>query len=191
MLRLDAIGVATPTSSCPTRSIVRSCSRSSLVRVHCSHDAATPKDRPVTIADTHHKSRAQAQTLVHCFGDSNSKFTSQPDRLGGRRLCQVTTFDAPTSSIINRDVAGCIHSPDGLRTRWVTTLPTLLAEWASHPPTLVLVMLGSLDASPTLLHLPLRANQANLETLVHGIQTSWGSHILLATPVPVDDEATA
>ncbi|KAF0693847.1 Aste57867_15225 [Aphanomyces stellatus] len=126
---------------------------------------------------------SKAQPVLLFVGDSNTEFAINPALLGWQ--ASLSCDYIRRADIINRGAAGWNTAT------WTLYLPTLLTEWASKPPALVLVMLGTLDASPKRLQVPLQDYQTNLRTLVQGIQTTWHSRVLLATPLPVDDAASA
>ncbi|KAF0701244.1 Aste57867_8238 [Aphanomyces stellatus] len=128
-------------------------------------------------------SSSAQQPILLFLGDSNTEYSSRPDLLGWQ--VRFTADYVRRADVINRGAAGWNTG------MWVLYLPTLLAEWAPKPPTLVLVMLGTNDASPSNLNVAIDDYQANLQTLVEGIQTSWRSRVLLATPLPVDESAPA
>ncbi|KAF0693848.1 Aste57867_15226 [Aphanomyces stellatus] len=118
--------------------------------------------------------------ILLCVGDSNTELTSDPDSLGWQ--VRFTKDYVRRADVINRGAEGWNTA------MWIAHLPTLLAEWASKAPSLVLLILGTNDASPTHLHIPLPDYQTDLETLVRGMQAAWGgTRVLLATPLPVDN----
>ncbi|KAF0701247.1 Aste57867_8241 [Aphanomyces stellatus] len=117
------------------------------------------------------------------LGDSNTEYASQPGNMGFQVLfAQDYVRRADT---INRGCAGWTT------TTWNHHRQALVDEWRIKPPRLVVIFLGTNDAI-TLgsLRVSLHKYKFNVAKLVQTFQTEWGSRILLATALPVDDNVT-
>ncbi|KAF0701246.1 Aste57867_8240 [Aphanomyces stellatus] len=145
--------------------------------------ATTSPSTPIVSATPSASTAAKAQPILLCLGDSNTEYSSRLDVLGWE--AQLAADYVRRADVINRGAAGWTTE------MWGSYLPTLLAEWAAKPPTLVLLMLGTNDARRGPLHVPVQDYRVHLQTLVEGIQTSWRSRILLVTPLPVDEAGAA
>ncbi|KAF0697052.1 Aste57867_12236 [Aphanomyces stellatus] len=157
-----------------------------------SHVSVPPPSRTIPATETPLlSSTAHLPTaLPPQSRDSNTEFASNPDNLGFQVL--FTYEYVGKADTMNRGHRGWTSR------NWVAVLPTLAQEF-SRPPSLVVVFLGTNDASTangsvswtTAVHVPLDEFQANLRTLATAFQSEWGSRVLFVTALPFNDVAPA
>ncbi|KAF0701242.1 Aste57867_8236 [Aphanomyces stellatus] len=131
-----------------------------------------------------HAFHSHGTPTILFLGDSNTEWASIPEVMGWQVL--FTQDYVRRADVINRGAAGWTTK------MWLSVLPALLDEWATKPPVLTAIFLGSNDASAmSSLHLPISDYEANVVELVSRFQASWQTRILLITPPPVDDNSHA
>ncbi|OQR87492.1 isoamyl acetate-hydrolyzing esterase [Achlya hypogyna] len=125
--------------------------------------------------------------LFLMLGDSITEIAADPHRLGFQS--QLAADYIRKADVINRGISGWTTK------MWLRVLADLISEWKNKQPTLIVIFLGTNDASlpdgeSKARHVPLEQYEANLKSIVAAFASAYPAcKFLILSPPPVNNGA--